>query len=112
MLDLGNATKVWLLIGRGNTGKTTLIRYLAETVFGGDGRVLLADMDRTNATLSSYFADVQRPPDADEATVAKWLERLLTFVMTNKISALIDLGGGDTTLRRLVTEIPRSHRHA
>ncbi len=106
VLDLGNATKVWLLIGRGNTGKTTLIRYLAETVFGGDGRVLLADMDRTNATLSSYFADVQRPPDADEATVAKWLERLLTFVMTNKVSALIDLGGGDTTLRRLVTEIP------
>jgi hypothetical protein len=104
--DLGNSTKVWLLIGRGNTGKTTLIRYLAETVFAAGGRVLLADMDRTNATLSSYFADVHRPPDADDATVAKWLERLLTFVMTDKVGALIDLGGGDTTLRRLVTEIP------
>lgn len=106
VLDLGTAAKVWLLIGRGNTGKTTLIRYLAETAFAADRRILLADMDRTNATLSSYFADVQRPPDADEASVAKWLERLLTFVMTNKTGALIDLGGGDTTLRRLVAEIP------
>ena len=106
VLDLGNATKVWFLIGRGNTGKTMLLRYLAETTFASDRRVLLADMDRTNATLSSYFADVQRPPDADEATAAKWLERLLTFVMTDKIGALIDLGGGDTTLRRLVMEIP------
>jgi hypothetical protein len=63
-------------------------------------------MDRTNATLSSYFEDVQRPPDADEATAAKWLERLLTFVMTEKVGAFIDLGGGDTTLRRLAMEIP------
>ena len=106
IVDLSDTTKVWLFAGRGNTGKTMLIRYLAETVFAGEGRVLLADMDRTNATLSSYFSDVQRPPDADEATVANWLERLLTFVMTDNIGAFVDLGGGDTTLRRLVAEIP------
>jgi hypothetical protein len=104
--DLGDSTKVWFLIGRGNTGKTMLIRYLGETVLATGRQVLLADLDRTNATLSAYFNDVQRPPDADEATIAKWLERLLTFIMTNKVGAFVDLGGGDTTLRRLVVEIP------
>jgi hypothetical protein len=104
--DLGNSTKLWFLIGRGNTGKTMLIRYLGEAVYAAGRQVVLADMDRTNATLSSYFDGVQRPPDADEATVTKWLERLLTFLMKNKVGAFVDLGGGDTTLRRLVAEVP------
>lgn len=104
--DLSGKPKVWLTIGRGKTGKTTLIRYAAEQTAAAGRTVMLADMDRTNATLASYFEDVQRPPEGDEATVAKWLERLLGFVMTKKLSAYIDLGGGDTTLRRLVTEVP------
>ena len=62
-------------------------------------------MDRTNATLASYFDGVQRPPDGDESSVASWLEKLLTFIMAQKVSAYIDLGGGDTTLRRLVAEV-------
>ncbi len=71
-----------------------------------EGRqVLLADVDRTNATLASYFEGVQRPPEGDESTVATWLEKLLTFTMQQKVSAYIDLGGGDTTLRRLVAEV-------
>ena len=36
----------------------------------------------------------------------KWLDRLLQHSLAQKISALIDLGGGDTTLRRLAVELP------
>jgi hypothetical protein len=72
---------------------------------GAGRQVLIADVDRTNATLTSYFEGVQRPPEGDESSVSAWLEKLLTFAMAQKLSAYIDLGGGDTTLRRLVSEV-------
>ena len=106
VLDLTGRTKVWFTIGRGKTGKTTLLRFAAERSAEAGRDVMLADVDRTNATLSSYFEGVQRPPEGDEGSVAKWMEQLLAFVMKNKASAYIDLGGGDTTLRRLVGEVP------
>ena len=105
-LDLSGRPKVWFVIGRGKTGKTTLIRWMAERMPEGGRSAVLADMDRTNATLSSYTSDVHRPPEGDEAAAARWLERLLAFVMENQANALIDLGGGDTTLRRLIAEMP------
>jgi hypothetical protein len=105
-IDLSERPKAWFLIGRGKTGKTTLIRWMAERMAEAGRGAVLADMDRTNATLSSYTPDVQRPPEGDEAASARWLERLLAFVMEQKTSALIDLGGGDTTLRRLIAEMP------
>ena len=105
LMDLGDKPKIWLTIGRGKTGKTTLTRFLVEETMDAGRPVVIADVDRTNATLASYFDDVQRPPDGDESTVSAWLEKLLTFVMTKKVSAYIDLGGGDTTLRRLVAEV-------
>ena len=65
----------------------------AEEASGGqDAPILLADLDRANATLASYFQDVQRPPVGDEAGVTSWMEKLLTFVMERKATALIDLG--------------------
>ena len=105
-VDLSGRPKVWFTVGRGKTGKTTLLRFAAEEAASADRRILVADVDRANATLSSYFHDVERPPAGDEATVTAWLEKLLTFVMARKATALIDLGGGDTTLRRLVSEVP------
>jgi len=105
LLDLTGKPKVWLTIGRGKTGKTTLIRFLVEETMGAGRQVLIADVDRTNATLTSYFEGVQRPPEGDESSVSAWLEKLLTFAMAQKLSAYIDLGGGDTTLRRLVSEV-------
>lgn len=105
LVDLTGKPKVWLTIGRGKTGKTMLIRFAVEETMSEGRQVLLADVDRTNATLASYFEGVQRPPEGDESTVATWLEKLLTFTMQQKVSAYIDLGGGDTTLRRLVAEV-------
>jgi hypothetical protein len=105
LVDLMDKPKVWLTIGRGKTGKTTLIRFLVEETIGAGRQVVIADVDRTNATLTSYFEGVQRPPEGDESSVSAWLERLLTFIMAKTLSAYIDLGGGDTTLRRLVAEV-------
>ena len=106
-VDLSNRPKAWFMIGRGRTGKTLLLRWLIEQQAStADTKFVLADMDRTNATLSSYVSGVQRPPDGDEDVAAQWLEKLLAWAMRQKASVAIDLGGGDTTLRRLVSEIP------
>ena len=81
LVDLTGRPKVWLTIGRGKTGKTTLIRFLVEETMAAGRQALIADVDRTNATLSSYFENVQRPPEGDESSGAAWLEKLFTFVM-------------------------------
>jgi hypothetical protein len=75
-------------------------------VAAAGSQVLLADIDQTNATLSSYVDGVQRPLAGGEDAATAWLEKLLSRTMQQKASALIDLGGGDTTLRRLVAEVP------
>jgi hypothetical protein len=36
----------------------------------------------------------------------KWLEQFLSHAMRHRQTAVVDLGGGDTTLRRLVDELP------
>jgi hypothetical protein len=106
-VDLTNKRKIVLVAGRGKTGKTTQLRWMAERAHNAGRPVLLGDIDPTNASFSSYFEDVHRPPDAgDPAVAVRWLERFLQHAMTSDVSALVDLGGGSTTLNRLVDEVP------
>ena len=106
-MDLSGRHKIIFWVGRGKTGKTTGIRWLAEKTLLNGTPLLMADLDTTNDTFSRYIDKVARPPEAiDPAMSLKWLDRLLQHSLTQKISALIDLGGGDTTLRRLAVELP------
>ena len=106
-IDLSGKNKVIFSVGRGKTGKTTLIRWLAETALASDGSFLMADMDPTNDTFSKYLDGVARPSEAGDSVLAlKWLEALLQHALQSEMSVLIDLGGGDTTLRRLVAQLP------
>ena len=48
-----------------------------------------------------------RPPEASDPAIAlKWLDKLQEHALQQGTSLLVDLGGGDTTLRRLVTQLP------
>ena len=106
-IDLSRRHKIIFWVGRGKTGKTTGIRWLAEKTLLNGTPLLMADMDTTNDTFSRYIEKVARPPETiDPALSLKWLDRLLQHSLTQKISALIDLGGGDTILRRLAVELP------
>jgi hypothetical protein len=106
-IDLSGRHKIILWIGRGKTGKTTGIRWLAENALAKGTKLLMADLDTTNDTFSRYIDNVARPPETSDPVLSvKWLDRLLQHSLCRQVSALVDLGGGDTTLRRLVIELP------
>jgi hypothetical protein len=106
-IDLSGKKKIIFWIGRGKTGKTTGIRWSAEAAVLAGTALLMADMDPTNDTFSQYVANVARPPEAsDPALSLRWLDKLLQHALQHGLSLLVDLGGGDTTLRRLVTQLP------
>jgi len=106
-INLSDKKKIIFWIGRGKTGKTTGIRWSAEVAILAGHTLLMADMDPTNDTFSKYIDDVARPPEAsDPAMSLKWLDKLLQHALHHGLSLLVDLGGGDTTLRRLVTDLP------
>ena len=54
--------------------------------------------------ISTRWPAHRKPPDPSLSL--KWLDRLLQHSLGQKITALVDLGGGDTTLRRLAVELP------
>jgi hypothetical protein len=105
-VDLAGTTKIVFSAGRGKTGKTTLLRWIAETSFQRGSMPILADIDPSNASFSRYFDDVARPETDNPAGVARWLQQLIEHCVTEHQSAIVDLGGGDTTLRTLATEMP------
>ena len=105
-LDLNGRPKVVMAIGTGGTGKTTLLRWICEKAFERDDGMplMLATVDPVNRELSqSTSIDTVSPQTADPAA---WLERLLAKIVETRWNAAIDFGGGDTSLPKLVTEIP------
>ncbi len=105
--DLSAVPRILLVAGRGRTGKTTSLRWMTETALSSGRTVQMGDLDPTNASFSTYFEGVHRPGDADNpVTALRWLEQFISFSLQNKLNTVIDLGGGDTTLRRLVDELP------
>jgi hypothetical protein len=99
-IDLAGRPKVWFVIGRGRIGKTTLIRWAAETLTARGGECVYAAADPVNRSLKVFLEGVAEPPTDDPAEVALWLQGLLGFAMAdNGMSALVDLGGGTRPCR-------------
>jgi hypothetical protein len=105
-IDLAGKPKVIFAVGRGRTGKTTFLRWISEISIDRGSSVILADIDPSNATFSTYFGNVARPETDAPAGIVRWLQSLIEHCMAERQSAIVDLGGGDTTLRTLATELP------
>jgi len=105
-VDLSGQPKIVLAAGRGKTGKTLFLRWSVEMAQLGGRNVLLADIDPTNATFSTYFKGVARPDTFNQAAVRDWLQEFMEFAIAGKHTAIIDLGGGDTILRTIAGEMP------
>lgn len=97
---------VWLLIGPNYAGKTTFARWAAERMVEAGRSAVLAAADPANRTLAGFFEAVAQPPTNDAAQTTAWLRRLVEHAMAQRLPALVDLGGGDTSLGRLLEAVP------
>ncbi|TCZ61144.1 hypothetical protein [Roseicella aquatilis] len=97
---------VWLLIGPNYAGKTTFARWAAERMIAAGRGAVLAAADPANRTLAGFFAGVAQPATNDAAQTAAWLRRLVEHAMAERLAAVVDLGGGDTSLGRLLDAVP------
>jgi hypothetical protein len=104
--DLTGQPKVWFVSGPGRSGKTTFLRYVLETVAASEGEVMAAALDPQNRSLAAFIEGVDQPPTNEAGSVAAWLEEYLRFSMEEQRSAVLDLGGGDTSLSRLLDDAP------
>jgi hypothetical protein len=92
-------------LGRGKTGKSTFVRWVAETAIGRGGLPVIADADRTNATLAAHFENVLRPASPTDDDVRLWLNDLVDQQIEEKFSLFLDLGGGDLILKTWAREL-------
>ena len=77
-----------------------------ERLSNNGGTALVAALDPQNRSLGHFFDGVVQPPTNDTAAVARWLESLLLAMMEDGMSALLDLGSGDTGLGRVLADVP------
>jgi hypothetical protein len=92
-------------LGRGSRGKSWWARWAVERAQSQGREVVVADADRTNPTLSSYFEGVTAPPSADDRDVREWLAAFVEAQIEQRFTALLDLGGGDLILKRIAREM-------
>lgn len=105
-IDLTGKPKAWFLVGPNGSGKTALARWMGWNLASTDRRALMAALDPQNRSLATWFSGVMQPDTNDGVQTAKWLMDFLDYVMEQKASAILDFGGGDTALAKLVYEAP------
>lgn len=106
MTDLTGKPKAIFLIGLGGTGKTMLARWLGWRMAEQGRAALIAALDPQNRSLADWFAGVAEPETSDMHHTARWARDVLEHLMTEKISGLLDFGGGDVSLLKLVDLMP------
>ena len=94
-----------LPLGRGTRGKTWWVRWVVGRALAQGREIVIADADRTNATLSAFFQGVVTPPSADDAEMRDWFAAFVERQIEEQFNALIDLGAGDLILKQLAREI-------
>lgn len=97
-----------IVVGRQRVGKTTLLNTTVQFLRAHGGEVVVWNADKLNRTysLSNFSQDVLEPPSADSEDVKAWLEERFTHLAEHRYDAVLDIGGGDTPLARLVEEVP------
>ncbi|MGB5083359.1 MAG: zeta toxin family protein [Methylocystis silviterrae] len=97
-----------IAVGRQRCGKTVFLNTTVQFVRAHGGNVVMWNADTMNRThsLSLFHSDVLEPGSADQEDVKAWLEERFIDMVEKQYDALLDVGGGDTPLARLVDEVP------
>jgi hypothetical protein len=105
-VELGGRPPVWFLIGPNYSGKTTFARWAADRMFAAGRSAFLGALDPLNRTLAAFFMDVEQPSSADPSLTPAWLRSVVEHLMRERLPAIADMGGGDTSLARLISDLP------
>ena len=97
-----------IVVGRQRVGKTTFLNALAQYLRSHGASFEIWDADRMNATnnMSLFHEAALQPSSSDPEDVKAWLEERFTDLVDRRLDAMLDVGGGDTPLARLVAEVP------
>jgi hypothetical protein len=85
-------------LGRGGTGKSTMLAELVWRAQTQGRDVIVADGDPRSKTLSALFPDALVPASEELPDIKAFLSGLLNRMVKDKRSAVLDLGGGDRAL--------------
>ncbi|PWC26665.1 hypothetical protein [Teichococcus aestuarii] len=93
-------------LGRGRTGGTTGLDWMVQRARREGRDPIIADAAR-NPTLSRlYPGEALTPSSTDVVEVKDWLTSVLDRMLTERRSAVLDLGGGqDSTLAEYVRDL-------
>jgi hypothetical protein len=97
-----------IALGRQRVGKTvvlnTAIQYLKER----DAKFKILNSDTLNKThsLTRFHNDTVEVPSSDREDMKAWLQAQFRAQMAERFDAILDVGGGDTPLERLIEEVP------
>ena len=101
-LDLSKQTRMAFLLGRGNTGKTTVTRLCAEIAERLNGDYFAAACDPGARVLVNHLKYVQSPETNHPADIAAFAIEALKYASSSGVSGIIDMGaGGEETLLRI-----------
>jgi hypothetical protein len=93
-LDIAGLAPAWMLIGGNNSGKSMWARWATGRTFEAGRTVKLAALDKNIRALATFFESVEQPESRDVLEVAGWAAEFLKFIGDNKLSAIMDFGGG------------------
>ncbi len=93
--------------GRQRVGKTTFLNTTAQFMRSHGAEFVIWNADKMNQTysLSNFHQDVLEPSSGDAEDGKAWLEARFTDMVIKKYNAVLDIGGGETPLNRLVEEV-------
>lgn len=107
-VDLTGKPKVWLLVGTGKSGKTVEARWMVERMVreGRSAALMALDPSRNTRSLAAWFDGVDSP----DGHPGRWLADTLEQLMTERVSAVLDFGGGgEPALAHCVERIDALH---
>jgi hypothetical protein len=100
MEPAGSSPVLAVAAGRGGSGKSFALSELVWRAQSQGRRVIVADGDMRSSTLAEMFPAALSRPKSDALPDKKeWLTEVFNRMLTEGVSAVVDLGGGEQVLQ-------------
>ena len=99
---------LFITVGRQRVGKTTFMNVLIQALRKQGAEIVIWNADQLNTThnLAVFHPDALQPKSSDFEDGKAWLEDRMQDQMERQYDVMLDVGGGETPLSRLVREVP------